>query len=95
MPPLTLRARIAQLERALPSPVETRAQRESRNLLTSWLAGSDEAIELWLDYEEGVQASGSQAGAIRLVSARATVLAIAESLYATLDVAELADLRDS
>lgn len=82
IPLLTLRARIAQLERALPSPVETRAQRECRNLLTGWLADSPEAIELWLDYEEYVLATGSQADAIGLEIGRATVLAIAESLYA-------------
>ncbi len=79
--PLTLRARIARLERTLPSPAETRAQRQSRNLLTAWLAGSDEAVELWLDYEEHVLEAGSQAGAMRLENARTLTLVISEKLY--------------
>lgn len=52
MPLLTLRARIKQPGRTLPSPVETRVQRESRNLLTAWLVDSPKAIERWLNCEE-------------------------------------------
>ncbi len=85
LPPLTLRARIHRLERALPSPVETRAQRESRERLAAWLAASDDHVECWLDFLEWLELAGAAEAVCSYSGGRAAVEAVTASLYAHAD----------
>jgi len=80
MRPVTLRARLNQLERRV-RVVGSYEEREGRELLSCWSAASDANVEHYLDYEEAVQAAGSRAKALALASGRATLLDIAESLF--------------
>ncbi len=80
MRPVTLRARLNQLERRV-RVVESLEEREGRELLARWLAASDANVEHWLDLEESTQAAGSRANVVMLASGRAVLDAIAESLY--------------
>jgi hypothetical protein len=50
-------------------------------MLTSWLAHSDDAAELWLDYQEAMEVAGGQEAMVTTPEGRAAMLAVAESLY--------------
>ena len=57
--PLSRLARLRWLEAAL-RLYESSAERASRELLTRWLAHSDDVAELWLDMLEAREAAGGQ-----------------------------------
>ena len=88
MRPVTLRARLNQLERRV-RVVESNEEREGHELLARWLAANDANVEWLLDYEESVAFAGSRAEALALASGRAVLEAIAESLFALPEDAEL------
>ncbi len=80
MRPVTLRARLNQLERRV-RVVESSEEREGRELQARWLAASDANVEHWLDLEEAIESAGSRTEALALASGRAVLDAIAASLY--------------
>jgi hypothetical protein len=77
--PVSLRARLGKLEGALPS--SDPLAEANRAFLTRWLATRDEAAGLLLDYEEQLEAAGSQLTMYQRDEGRAVILAMVESLF--------------
>ena len=75
-----LATRIEQVEQRV-HVHESWQERQSRELLTAWLAESDEGAELWLGYEEAVEAAGSQWAALASAEGRAAIEAVVASIY--------------
>jgi hypothetical protein len=57
-------------------------ERQSRAMLTSWLAASDEGADLWLQYEELVTTESSKGAILSFERGRNTITSIVNSLYA-------------
>lgn len=84
--PATLKARLNRLEREL-QPYESQVQRYSRELVTYWLATSDQGAELWLDLEDARQAHGGIMPLVRTKAGRDLIDAVVSDLFETLEAA--------
>ena len=76
--PVSLRARLGKLEQRLPDP-DPLVEAE-RAFFTRWLATRDEAPELYLDYQEQLEAAGSQLAMYQSDAGREAILAVIESM---------------
>lgn len=57
----------------------------SRELVTYWLASSDQGAELWLDLDDACQRHGSIMGMVRTRAGRDLIDAVVSDLYETLE----------
>lgn len=82
--PYTLNQRLSKLELSL-GVRETPEMILSREMLTSWLASSDQGAGLWLDLDDACQAHGSIMGVVRTKAGRALIDAVVTDLFETVE----------
>jgi hypothetical protein len=78
--PYTLSQRLSKLELSL-GVRETPAMALSREMLTSWLATSDQGAELWLDLDDACQPHGGIMALVRTGAGRDLIDAVVSDLY--------------
>jgi hypothetical protein len=78
--PVTIKARLNNLEREL-RPFETYEERQAKALLTHWLADCEGAAELWAEWMERLDASGSPAAVLVTGAGKSLMMAMADSLF--------------
>jgi hypothetical protein len=83
--PYTLNQRLSKLELSL-GVRETPAMALSRELVTYWLATSDQGAELWLDLDDACQRHGGIIGMTRTTAGRDLIDAVVSDLYETLEL---------
>ncbi len=86
----TLERRLSKLELSL-GVRETPAMAYSRELLTYWLATSDQGAERWLHLEDACQAEGGIVGTVRTKAGRDLIDAVVSDLYTTFELSSVVE----